>query len=172
MLVTAQRKGEVISAKWADIELDGNMGWWTIPAERSKNGLQHKVPLSDLAIGLLRAAKTLSDDSWVFSSQRRSGPVAAASVDHSLRLALKTFDMEHFVVHDLRRSAATNMASMGIPSSIIGKVLNHIDRSVTAIHYNHYDYGREKRQALDSWARKLQGIVECNETANVIPMVR
>jgi hypothetical protein len=42
------------------------------------------------------------------------------------------------------------MASMGFPSSVIGKVLNHIDRSVTALHYNRYDYDAEKRKALEA----------------------
>jgi integrase len=65
MLVTAQRKGEIISARWDDIDMV--TGWWTIPAERTKNGLPHRVPLSRQAISLLNEARSLAKDSpWVF----------------------------------------------------------------------------------------------------------
>lgn len=169
MLVTAQRKGEVISAKWADINLDEN--WWIIA--ETKNGLPHRVPLSAPAVELLQAAKFISGDSpWVFSSLRRNGPIAGASVDHALRLALNSLEMEHFTPHDLRRSAATFMTgSCGIPRLVVSKILNHAEPHITAI-YDRASYDKEKTTALEAWARKLQCIVEGNETTNVIPMVR
>lgn len=171
MLVTAQRKGEVISAQWADIDLDGSLGWWTIPAERSKNGLPHRVPLSALAIELLKAAKTLSGDSWVFSSQRRNGPIAGASVDHALRLALNSFEVNHFTPHDLRRSAATFMTgSCGIPRLVVSKILNHAEPHITAV-YDRASYNKEKKMALDAWGAKLKSLIEEETETNVIQML-
>ncbi len=51
--LTAQRGGEVHGAAWAEFDLAS--GWWTIPAERSKNGLAHRVPLSPQAVRILKA---------------------------------------------------------------------------------------------------------------------
>lgn len=170
MLVTAQRKGEVISARWVDINV--GEGWWTI--QETKNGLPHRVPLSPLAIELLEAAKTLSPDSssaWVFPSLKRNGPIAGASVDHALRLALNSLEVDHVTPHDLRRTAASLMTGMGIPRLVVSKILNHVEKGVTAV-YDRHSYDREKRQALESWALKLKAIIEGEGADNVIPMVR
>ena len=61
-------------------------------------------------------------------------------------------------LHDLRRTAATNMAKLGIPVSTISKVLNHASTSVTAI-YDRHSYLPEKREALERWAEKLKNLV-------------
>jgi integrase len=168
-LVTAQRKGEVISSAWADFDLDE--GWWTIPAEKAKNGLPHRVPLSAMALDLLQTAKTIAGDSpWVFPSPRGPRHITPTAVDHALRLALKTLEMEHFVPHDLRRTAASHMAGGGTSRLVVSKLLNHVENGVTAV-YDRHSYDREKRQALEAWGLKLRAIVEGAET-NVIPMVR
>ena len=181
-LVTGQRKSEVVSAAWEEVDIENR--WWTIPAEKTmlrlthnvenglaKNKLAHRVPLSLIAVELLQRIKAVSGDSpWLFPSPRGNKPITPEAVNHALRLRQESLGIA-FVPHDLRRTAATNMASMGISSSIIGKILNHKDRTVLAIHYNHYDYDREKRQAMETWGRKLKGIVEGTET-NVIPLVR
>lgn len=169
MLLTAQRKGEVISAQWADIKLDE--GWWTIP--ETKNGLPHRVPLSPPAVELLKAAKTLSGNSpWVFSSLRKNGAIAGASVDHSLRLALNSLGMDHFTPHDLRRTAATFMTgSCSIPRLVVSKILNHAESHITSV-YDRASYDKEKMMALESWACKLKSLIEGSETGNVIPMIR
>jgi hypothetical protein len=66
--------------------------------------------------------------------------------------------MEHFTPHDLRRTAASHMASMGIPRLVISKVLNHVERGITAV-YDRHGYDREKRAALEAWAAKLADII-------------
>lgn len=168
-LVTAQRKGEVISAAWDEIDLAE--GWWTIPAEKSKNGLPHRVPLSPMALEILMAAKTLAGGrAWVFPSPRAGKHITPQAVDHSLRRpGLEALGFT-FVPHDLRRTAASLMTGMGISRLVVGKLLNHTERGVTAV-YDRHSYDKEKRQALDSWGRKLQAIVEGTET-KVIPLLR
>ena len=72
-LLTAQRGGEVHGAAWSEFDLA--TGWWTIPAERSKNGLAHRVPLSPQAVRILKTWRETVDDSpWVFPSSRKKGP--------------------------------------------------------------------------------------------------
>jgi integrase len=171
-LVTAQRKGEVISSAWTDFDLDE--GWWTIPAEKAKNGLPHRVPLSAMALNLLQTAKTISGGSpWLFPSPRGPRHITPTAVDHALRLALKTLEMEHFVPHDLRRTAATCMTGFcGIPRLIISKILNHAEPHITSI-YDRSSYDREKRQALEAWSYRLQNIIQgAEEEGKIIPLIR
>jgi integrase len=168
-LVTGQRKAEIVSAAWDEIDLTDR--WWTIPPEKAKNKMAHRVPLSPLAIELLQAAKNFTGNSpWIFPSPQTDRHITPEAIDHALRRpGLEALGFT-FVPHDLRRTAASLMTGMGISRLVVSKILNHVERGITAV-YDRHSYDLEKRQALDSWARKLQGIVEGTES-NVVPMVR
>ncbi len=85
--------------------------------------------------------------------------VAATGVDNALRRNLDILKIKDFVPHDLRRTAATYMSSMGTSRLVISKILNHAEQSITAI-YDRHSYDKEKRQALNMWARKLDSILK------------
>ena len=72
--------------------------------------------------------------------------------------------------NDLRRTAASYMASAGIPRLTISKVLNHVERTVTAV-YDRHSYDPEKRVAMDWWAARLLAVVNDEERGNVLPFV-
>ncbi len=170
-LVTGQRKGEIISAAWEEIDLADK--WWTIPPEKAKNKMAHRVPLSPLAMELLQAEKNITGDSpWIFPSPQTDRHITPEAVDHALRRpGLEALGFT-FVPHDLRRTAASHMTGMGISRLVVSKILNHVERGITAV-YDRHSYDQEKRQALESWGRKLQVIVEGAEAnAKVIPLVR
>jgi integrase len=172
MVTTAQRKGEIVNAEWD--EFDFEEGTWTIPASRSKNQRTHRVPLSTMAVSLLGEVRELSGGSpWLFPSPRRGGgPISAPTVNHALLRSLSMIGVEGVVPHDLRRSAASAMTSLGVPRLVVSKLLNHIDRGVTAI-YDRHGYDREKRQALDAWGAHLEEIVSAKPTPeNVIKLQR
>ena len=80
------------------------------------------------------------------------------SVDHAVRRNLDVFGVGRFTPHDLRRTAASHMTSMGVPRLVVSKILNHAETGVTAV-YDRHSYDAEKRQALDPWGRKLKAIV-------------
>lgn len=61
--------------------------------------------------------------------------------------------------HDLRRTAASLMASAGVPRLVVAKILNHVETGVTAV-YDRHSYDAEKRAALDLWARELQRVLK------------
>jgi integrase len=168
-LVTAQRKVEIVSASWEEIDLTDK--WWTIPPEKAKNKITHRVPLSPLALELLQAAKNIAGDSpWIFPSPQTDRHITPEAVDHALRRpGLEQLGFT-FWVHDLRRSAASHMTGMGIPRLVVSKILNHVERGVTAV-YDRHSYDLEKRQALEAWGRKLKTIIGGAET-NVIPLIR
>jgi integrase len=154
-LCTAQRKGEVIGAQWDELDLEENI--WTIPTERSKNGLPHRVPLSPLARALLEeiarlspcaAASGLSGSRWLFGSPRRQGErIATRSVSHAVRSNRARLGIGDVVPHDLRRSAASHMTSIGITRLVVSKILNHAELGVTSV-YDRHSYDAEKRAAL------------------------
>ena len=158
-LVTAQRKGEVVSAEWQEIDLVN--GWWTIPATKAKNKLTHRVPLSSLAIEILEEVKRISGSShFLFpadSAKSKSPYIQGSSVDHAVRRS-SFHSVKPWTPHDLRRTAASNMTSIGISRLVVSKLLNHSEKSVTAI-YDRHGYDNEKRAALEAWAQKLKEIV-------------
>ena len=156
-LVTAQRKGEVVNAEWA--EIDRGNAVWTIPASRAQNNAQHLVPLSPLALGVLDAIKASAPGStYLFPSPRGDHPIGGQSVDHALRNNRERIGVDDLSPHDLRRSAATRMAGLGVNRLVLSKVLNHVDRSVTG-RYDTFHYTDEKRAALERWGRKLEEII-------------
>ncbi len=156
-LTTAQRRGEVISAEWS--EFDRAAGVWTIPAHKAKNNELHVLPLSPLALSLLDAIKDNAGDSaFLFPSHIDNKPILPDSVSHALRKNLKHIGVDNLRPHDLRRTAATAMAALGVDRTALARVLNHVDRSVTG-RYDAHSYLDEKRAALDRWGRKLQEII-------------
>ena len=184
-LVTAQRKGELIGGAQSEFDLEEEKVW-IIPPERAKNGKTHRVPLSPLAVSLIEEAQAQAGDSqWLFPSPRGDGPVKPQAVNQALyracmppdkrpkaaRLADKpAVGLAGIVPHDLRRTAASNMAALGINRLVIGKILNHVENSVTAI-YDRHGYDKEKRHALDAWAAHLEGILSGKPKAdNVVTL--
>jgi integrase len=146
--LTAQRGGEIVTMRWEDVELDAR--WWTIPTERSKNGLPHRVPLSRAAIDILRQLDR-TESPWVFPSPRREGHLC--STQKAIERIRKRAAIE-LRGHDLRRTAASFMTSMGTPRLVVAKILNHVETGVTAV-YDRHSYDREKRDALDAWSIRL-----------------
>jgi integrase len=157
LLVTAQRKGEIAFSEWTEFDLEA--GWWTIPKEKSKNTLPHRVPLTGLALHLLNQAKNLSNDSrWVFPGRSGDKPITGEAIDHAVRNNLEILEIKIFTPHDCRRTAASGMTGMGIPRLVASQILNHAESGVTAV-YDRHSYDNEKRQALEAWSRKLESIL-------------
>ena len=91
-------------------------------------------------------------------SPRDGQHIAETSVDHAVRENAEHFEVDHFTPHDLRRTAASMMTASGIQRLTVAKVLNHVETGVTAV-YDRHSYDKEKRQALETWERKLKNIL-------------
>ncbi len=168
-LLTGQRREEVAGMRWADLDLQA--GIWTIPAELTKAGRSHALPLSSAMLDLLAEVPRIG--AYVFTSSGNR-PIAGYSVAKA-RLDRETArilakgkepkegeeprNLAAWTIHDLRRTVATEMARLGVSRLVIGRVLNHADRSVTAI-YDRHSYLPEKRHGLETWASQLVGLVE------------
>lgn len=150
ILVTAQRPGECLGLLHEEIDED----WWTIPKAKTKNqnvahAQDHRVYLSPLAKSLING---------------KSGKVFPVPVSVSaLSLALRRlFDSKRikslpFTPHDLRRTAATHMAELGISQETIDRVLGHTSGKISRT-YNRYAYDTEKQEALTAWANKIESL--------------
>jgi integrase len=156
-LVTAQRKGEIVNAEWDEIDFENRV--WTIPAAKVKNGYPHRVYLSDQALEILERLRELAGKSrfWL-PSRIGDKPVIDTSIDHAMRENLAHLGIADATPHDLRRTAASMMTSMGVPRLTVSKILNHTETSVTAI-YDRHSYDNEKREALIVWSAKLREIL-------------
>ncbi len=161
-LITGQRIGEVTGIAENELATDAAMPIWVIPRGRTKNSEPNRVPLSPIALRVIAEARELAAGSpWLFP-----GPTGEAMQSHTATRALqrsrKAIGIAHFRVHDLRRTAATGMAELGISPHTIGLVLNHITvrrGTVTSGVYIHYAYDKEKREALQAWGQRLEEII-------------
>jgi integrase len=166
-LLTLQRGGEVVGMRAQ--ELDLAEGLWLIPAGRTKASREHLVPLSDEAIRLIGAAldlaalrlgRTPSGPDPVFPSPRDPAqPIVRLSLTRAAARLMAFAGVVDATPHDLRRTAATSMASerLGVPTDIIARVLNHATPgAATTMIYNRHAYAREKRDALQRWAKFVQ----------------
>jgi len=158
LLVTGQRRGEVAEAKKSEFDLDS--GWWTIPAERTKNGKPHRIPLTALSIDLVQQLIELSgDEDYLIPSPRGEQAIRPGALTKAIDRTRQDIGIEHFTIHDLRRTVATNLGEMAVNRLHIEKILNHSDRSVTAV-YDRHTYDKEKKEALDLWDSRLNNFIK------------
>jgi len=153
LLLTGQRRSEVAEARKSELELDIPEPVWTIPGERTKNGLLHRVPLCPLAKAeFARAMAASPDDSvYVFASpeSEEGEPILANAVTRAMARLVAEIKISRVSPHDLRRTVGTEMARLGLPVHVRSLVLNHspMSRGVTDAVYNRYAYDKEKREA-------------------------
>ena len=167
-LLTLQRGGEIATMRWDDVDT----GWWTIPPERSKNQLAHRVPLSPQAMVIVKELEQVKHASgWVFPSPTRPGQ-HIANIGKAARRAQKIANVKDFRPHDLRRTGASRLTGLGVSRLVVSKILNHVESGITAV-YDRHSYDAEKRHALDLWSRYVERIVAGQPApSNVVELAR
>ncbi len=180
LLLTGQRLNE--AAQMTDAEIRGDL--WHLAPSRTKNGRAHDVPLTAALQGLLEAVERVADDKgrvrFIFTT---TGTTAVSGFGKAMRhlaegmakAAVKErgepVEIPHWTFHDLRRTAATGMARLGIPVRVTEAVLNHVSGTgggIVAV-YQRHDYADEKRAALEAWGRFIAQLVE-GGAGNVVRM--
>ena len=166
LMLTGQRRDEVARMTWSEVDLDARL--WTLPKERSKNGQPHDIPLSEPAVAILRSLPRIGD-TFVLTTDGRAA--ASNYSENKKRLdALLPADMPSWRLHDLRRTAASGMARLGINLPVIEKVLNHTSGSFAGIVgvYQRHDFADEKRHALERWGAHVADLVSGRRSQNVV----
>jgi integrase len=160
LLVTGQRLNEVAGMEWLELDLGARM--WQFPGKRAKNSKIHKVPLSALAIEIIRGLPHV-DDRFVFAGIRSWKPVCGFSAA-KLRLDELMPDSEAWILHDLRRTMTTGMAELKVPPHIADRVLNHVAGVIKGVMatYQRFEFLDERRDALELWGQYLAKLVGRN----------
>ena len=156
LALTAQRRGEVSNIRWEDINFDDRL--WTLPADATKPGRLHDVPLSDAAVELLQSLPRFKGP-FLFTTNGGQRPIGGFSKAKILLDSKMNVEVG-WRIHDLRRTAATWMAGHGVPPHVLSAILNHSPGSsqgVTAI-YNRFRYVEERRVALEAWSTHLRSL--------------
>jgi len=171
LMLTGQRAKEISALRWSEIK-DAAI---ELPGERTKNHRSHTIPLSAPAAAILAAQHRSPGRDFVFGRGANgwaNWSVAKADLDSRITEA-SGGPIKPWVLHDLRRSAATHMAEIGVQPHIIEAVLNHVSghKAGVAGIYNRASYSAEKCTALNLWAEHLMAAVEGRES-NVVELKR
>lgn len=176
LLVLGVRKGELIGARWDEFDISEKT--WSIPSGRTKTNSGVVIPLPDPVLHWLNELSFRACGSeYVFPSRRaskRRGYISDDTLNHALAKLfgqkvdsnkspypniLGAAGIEHFVVHDFRRTCRSLLARNGVSPHIAERCLNHKLRGVEAI-YDRYDYLKERRDALTQLALQIQPLVD------------
>jgi integrase len=167
LALTGQRRDEVAQMRWDELDLGARL--WTLPPARVKNNQPHEVPLSAAALSVVESVSRVADSPFVLTN---AGPSPASGYSKGKRRldALLPADMPPWRLHDLRRTAASGMARLGINLPVIEKVLNHASGSFAGVVgvYQRHSFADEKRHALEAWGNFVAALVEGKPASKVV----
>jgi integrase len=180
------RKGELIAAKWAEFDFEKQL--WDMPKSRSKTGRGIVIPLPDATVTWFKELYARSGGSeYVFPNRRaskRRGYISSDTLNHALAKLFgqkvdgnkEPYDnlfgqagIEHFTIHDLRRTCRTLLAALGVIRDTAELCLNHKIKGVEGI-YNKFLYLEERRIALCKVSNLLTPMI--NGDSNITPFIK
>ena len=181
LLLTGQRRREVSGLSFGEIDLPNRL--WVIPGERTKNGDPHEVPLSEPTLQIIEVVPRIKTaKAYVFTTRAekhvKGYSQAKAAIDKAMLLVARKesrkAEISRWTFHDLRRTAASGMARLGIALPVIEKVFNHSSGSFAGIVgvYQRHSFSDEKRKALDAWASFVISLIEGKSASNVLSIRR
>jgi integrase len=160
LLLTGARKNEVAGAKWGEFDLKKKI--WTVPPERFKSNASHLVPLSDQALAIIERLPRFTKGDRLFTTTYGEKPISGFSkakerIDKLVKDELEA-SPSSWVVHDIRRTVRTRLASLRISDLVAEMVIGHGRKGLQRV-YDQHRYVDEMREALELWAARLRDIV-------------
>ena len=147
VILTASRSGEVRGAKWSEIDLSTRL--WIVPADRMKMQREHRVPLSDAAIKLLKSITRIENEDLVFPSAKPGTPLS----DMTLTALMKRMHYDAFTVHGFRSSFRDWAAEVSnYPSDMAELALAHTVGDKVMLAYRRGDMLRKRFNMMNDWA--------------------
>jgi integrase len=147
-ILTATRSGEVLGARWDEIDLVGKV--WTIPAERMKAARAHRVPLAGRALAILERLFETRTGEYVFPGHREKRPLS----NMAMEMVLRRMDMDGVTVHGMRsafRDWAGNETHFA--REVAEAALAHVVGDKAEQAYRRGDALEKRRELMDAWAR-------------------
>jgi integrase len=164
LMLTGCRREEIGLLRWSEIDMDART--ITLPADRTKNGQQHVVPLSESALEILKAVPRREGRDYVFGRYGDGfGNWSKAKSNLDAIVELK----EPWTLHDLRRTVRTGLGMLGVAPHVAEAVLNHLPAKLIRT-YDRNTYAAEKRDALERWANHLAVAIAQATGANVVKL--
>jgi integrase len=172
LILTGCRRDEVRKAPWAEFDLEKRL--WLIPGQRVKNGRDHAVPLSDSAMAVLEVLPRVRGGNLLFTTTGATSISGIAAAKERLHAAMTRelgAEPPRWTLHDIRRTVVTGLQALGFPMEVTEAVVNHKSGTLAGIAsvYARHGFAIEKKQALDAWARHVEGLVSGN-AANVVAL--
>jgi integrase len=156
LALTAARREEIGALRWSEIHDDEIR----LPASRSKSGEPRIIPLSPVALALIRDLPHVGE--YVFSANGSgiSGWSKAKKVIDATAAEVNGGALQPWRLHDLRRTAATGLQRLGVALQVIEAILGHVSGSRAGVVgvYQRYQFLAEQRAALDAWSREIERI--------------
>jgi integrase len=170
LMLTLQRREEVVAMCWAELDDPRAPTVWTLPATRTKNHRTHIVHLTAPIRGALAALPIHSGNPCVFAGRGRSGAIGAFSkmkADLDSALAVAGYDFSDWRFHDFRRSGVTALAGMGFPPHVCDRILNHVTGAIQGVAavYQRHEFLAERKAALEAWAAQVIAAAEGRQSA-------
>jgi integrase len=168
-ILTAARTGEVIGARWSEIDMDAAV--WTVPEGRINPQREHRVPLSQEAMRVLKAAKKLQsgdDVAVVFEGLR-----GKAMSNAGMSAVLKRMKRTDVTVHGFRSTFRDWCAEQtAFPREIAEAALAHVLTNKAEAAYQRGDLLERRRTLMDAWARFATTPLRAKQASNVTPISR
>jgi integrase len=151
-ILTAARSGEVLGARWSEIDLAAKV--WTIPAERMKAAREHRIPLNDRTVEIVKNMEETKVSEFVFPGQRSGRPLSVMA----LEMVLRRMGIENATVHGFR-SAFRDWAGneTHFPRELAEHALAHVIGDKAEQAYRRSDALMRRRELMDAWARHCEG---------------
>jgi integrase len=151
-ILTACRTGEVIGARWAEIDLAEKL--WTIPASRMKAAREHRVPLSDAVLDILATLRRLPPSDFVFPADRGKKPVS----NMIMLMMLRRVGRGDLTVHGFRSTFSDWCAERtAFPSEVREMALAHAVGNKVEAAYRRGDLFDKRRELMRQWAAYCTG---------------
>jgi integrase len=186
-LATCCRIGELLSARWEHVDLEKRS--WLIPAESSKNGKPHTVYLPDFVVRQFERIQSINGSSaWCYPNTGNTAPVCSKTVTKQLSdrqrppskgtMSGRTGKAQALLLpggkwtpHDLRRTGATVMTSLGVLPEVAERCLNHTEENKVKRIYQRHNYAKEMNEAWSVLSEHLEDLTR-SDVGNVVPMNR
>lgn len=169
MLLTGQRRGEIVRMRWEDLDLRDH--FWNIPAELTKTKLPYRVPITEKLREMIENMRG-RDETWVFPQTQGGKPIGASQVKLHFDRIVQRAGLKDFVPHDTRHTVATQLAQMGIADEVIARVLHHAVSNRMTARYIEHKFDSEKRATMEMWERRLAEIVGEREPDSKVVVLR
>lgn len=146
-ILTAARTSEVIGARWNEFDLQGRV--WTVPAERMKAGREHRIPLSNSALNILRSLAREKDDVFVFPGGKANKPLS----NMAMLALLKRMGLSDITVHGFRSSFRDWAAERtNYAREVAEQALAHTISDKVEAAYRRGDVFEKRRRLMRDWA--------------------